>query len=245
VFNVSGKSIVIAGAGGGIGRAISVHLAGQGARLTLCDIDCDRLDATLVRVGSKAAHTIVDIRSESDCCVVMDKACSCYDTVDVVINAAGVLPIEYADSMDTAIFQDSLENNVTGAFLFSRAAKSSMTSGGSIIHIASVSSLVANTGYAAYSTSKAALSQLIKVLAREWAEENVRVNAIGPALIETPLTKDYLSDSTFYSNAIKAIPLGRLAKVEDLFGIIQLLSSSSGSFITGQTLYVDGGRTLV
>jgi len=245
LFNISGKSIVVAGAGGGIGSAISQRLSERGARLTLCDIDRNNLASVEAQIGAHHVSAVGDIRSESDCHSVMRQACDSFNGVDVVINCAGVLPIEPADSMDAAIMYHALEHNVIGAFTLSKSAKRAMDAGGTIVHIASVSSLVANSGYSAYSSSKAALSQMVKVLAREWAEEGVRVNAIGPALIETPLTKDYLADSEFYANAIKSIPLGRLATTDDLLGAVILLSSPAGSFITGQTIYVDGGRTLV
>jgi len=245
LFDIAGKSIVVAGAGGGIGSVISPRLSERGARLTLCDIDQKRLASVEADTGAGHVSTVGDIRSESDCHVFMQQACDRFNGVDAVINCAGVLPIEPADSMDATTLLNALEHNVIGAFVLSKSAKQVMDTGGTIIHIASVSSLVANYGYSAYSTSKAALSQMVKVLAREWAEEGVRVNAIGPALIETPLTQDYLADSEFYTNAINSIPLGRLATTDDLLGTILLLSSKAGSFITGQTIYVDGGRTLV
>jgi NAD(P)-dependent dehydrogenase (short-subunit alcohol dehydrogenase family) len=117
--------------------------------------------------------------------------------------------------------------------------------GGRIIHIASVSSNVANIDYAAYASSKAALSQLVRVMAREWATKNILVNAIGPALTETKLTRKYLSDQHFRQNAIGTIPMQRLGLPSDLFGPVIMLMSKAGAFITGQTIYVDGGRTTV
>ncbi len=245
LFDVSEKSIIVAGAGGGIGSVVATKYAERNALLTLCDINRQKLDAVTELVNRKSIRVTADIRSETECRAVMQAAIRDYQRVDVVVNAVGVLPIASANDMNTDVFRESLESNVTGAFILSKVAKEFMNTGGVIIHIASVSSFVANIGYSAYSASKAALSQLVKVLAREWAEEGVRVNAIGPALIETPLTRDFLADDKFLNNAIASIPLGRLAKPDDLFGTILLLSSSAGSFITGQTIYVDGGRTLV
>ena len=112
------------------------------------------------------------------------------------------------------------------------------------MHIASVSSQVANRNYAAYASSKAALAQLVRVLAREWAEHGIRVNALGPAMTETPLTKQHLANPEFEGQAVASIPMGRLGTPEDLFGAILLLIGPGGRFITGQILYVDGGRTL-
>ena len=116
---------------------------------------------------------------------------------------------------------------------------------GRIVHFASVSSLVANVNYAAYASSKAALSQLVRVLAREWAPSGVSINAIGPAMTETGMTAGYLSDPDFRKQALSAIPMGRFGTPEDLVGLLVLLLAPGGSFITGQTIFVDGGRTLV
>ena len=114
-----------------------------------------------------------------------------------------------------------------------------------MVHIASVSSLVANPNYAAYASSKAALSHLIRVLAREWAPRNIRVNALGPAMTETPLTAPHLADATFQAGALASIPMGRFGQPDDLLAAMLLLIGPGGRFITGQTIYVDGGRTLV
>jgi NAD(P)-dependent dehydrogenase (short-subunit alcohol dehydrogenase family) len=107
-----------------------------------------------------------------------------------------------------------------------------------------VSSLVANLDYAAYATSKAALSQLVRVLAREWAPRGITVNAIGPAMTETGMTQVLLSDRQFRAQALASIPMGRFGTPHDLIGMVVLLLARAGAFITGQTIYVDGGRTL-
>ncbi len=113
------------------------------------------------------------------------------------------------------------------------------------MHLASVSSFVANPGYAAYASSKGALAQLIRVLAREWAADRITVNGIGPALTETPLTHDYLGNPEFRSKAIEVIPMGRLGRPEDIVAMTLLLLAPGGAFVTGQIICVDGGRTLV
>ena len=176
----------------------------------------------------------------------MKHASRAYGPCDGVINAAGLLPIAAAGDMPAGEFQRCMDVNLNGAFFLSQAALPHMNSdGGSIIHIASVSSLVANLEYAAYASSKAGLAQLVRVLGREWADRNIRVNAIGPALTETPLTEKYLSVPRFREQAISAIPMGRLGLPGDLLATVLLLLAPGGSFITGQTIYVDGGRTLV
>jgi NAD(P)-dependent dehydrogenase (short-subunit alcohol dehydrogenase family) len=245
LFNVSDNTYLIAGAGGGLGNVMAKALAERGARLALFDID----EAALQRVGltiPDALIQVADINDQSDLSEMMQLTQSRFGTIDGAINAAGLLPMAAAATFDEAVFRQCIDVNLTAAFLFSKTVAEQMQdAGGRIVHIASVSSFVANPEYAAYASSKAGLAQMIRVLAREWAPKDILVNAIGPALTETPLTRDYLSDPGFRRNAISAIPMGRLGEADDLIGALLLLLSPAGSFITGQTIYVDGGRTLV
>ncbi len=245
LFDVSGRVHLIAGAGGGLGGAIAEALAGRGAELVLFDID----ETALQRVGAAIPNAVTRIADITDEAAVSDMVRLTEDRfgrIDGAINAAGVLPMAAAAAFDETIFRHCLDVNLTGAFLFSRSVARAMhDNGGRIVHIASVSSFVANAEYAAYASSKAALAQLVRVLAREWAPRNILINAIGPALTETALTQEYLSDPAFRENAVSAIPMGRLGTPEDLIGTVLLLLTPGGAFITGQTIYVDGGRTLV
>jgi NAD(P)-dependent dehydrogenase (short-subunit alcohol dehydrogenase family) len=246
LFQIAGRSIVIAGAASGLGRAMARALAARGARLMLADIAAAPL-ATLAReFGPDVATHVADITKESNAEAIMAQAKKNFGGVDGVVNTAGLLHIAPALTLDTARFKETLEVNVTAAFVLSRAAARAMQDkGGRIVHFASVSSVVANVNYAAYATSKAALSQLVRVLAREWSVSRITVNAIGPAMTATEMTDGYLSDATFRNQALASIPLGRLGTPEDLVGTLLLLLSPAGAFITGQTIYVDGGRTLV
>jgi NAD(P)-dependent dehydrogenase (short-subunit alcohol dehydrogenase family) len=245
LFNVSDNTYLIAGAGGGLGNVMAKALAERGARLALFDID----EAALQRVGTTipdALTQVADINDQSALSEMVQLTKNRFGTIDGAINAAGLLPMAAAATFDEAVFRQCIDVNLTAAFLFSKAVAEQMQdAGGRIVHIASVSSFVANPEYAAYASSKAGLAQMIRVLAREWAPKDILVNAIGPALTETPLTRDYLSDPGFRRNAISAIPMGRLGEADDLIGALLLLLSPAGSFITGQTIYVDGGRTLV
>lgn len=245
LFDVSGKTCLIAGAAGGLGSAMARALAERGASLALFDIDETRLK----QLGDQIPDALVGVADMNDQTALTKMAkltAERFGKIDGAINAAGVLPMAPATDFDEAVFRDCIDVNLTAAFLFSRTiARHMQDSGGRIVHIASVSSFVANPGYAAYAGSKAGLAQMVRVLAREWAPKNILVNAIGPALTETPLTHDYLSDPGFRANAISAIPMGRLGEADDLIGTLLLLLSQAGSFITGQTIYIDGGRTLV
>ena len=245
LFDVSGRTYLIAGAGGGLGSVMAGALHERGAKLVLFDTD----ETALERVGGvipDASTRVADMNDQAALYEMVRLAQDRFGKIDGAINAAGLLPMAAATSFDEAVFRECIDVNLTAAFLFSRTVAEEMQdSGGRIVHIASVSSFVANPEYAAYAGSKAGLAQMVRVLAREWAPKNILVNAIGPALTETPLTRDYLSDPGFRGNAIAAIPMGRLGQADDLIGTLLLLLSPGGSFITGQTIYVDGGRTLV
>ena len=245
LFDVRGKTYLIAGAGGGIGNVMTRALSNRGAKLVLFDID----QAALERVGKAVPDALIqvgDINDQESLSGLMQLIQDRFGRLDGAVNAAGLLPIAAASTFDEAVFRQCIDVNLTAAFLFSKTVAEHLDdSGGRIVHIASVSSFVSNAEYAAYASSKAGLAQLVRVLAREWAPKNILVNAIGPALTETPLTEDYLSDPTFRKNAVAAIPMGRLGEADDLTGTLLLLLSPGGSFITGQTIYVDGGRTLV
>lgn len=245
LFDVRDRVYLIAGAGGGLGGPISEALAKRGAKLVLFDIDEAALDRTGAAIP-KAVTQTADMNDETAISNLVRLAETRFGRLDGAINAAGTLPIAKAEEFDETTFRQCLDVNVTAAFLFSRCvAKAMAEHGGRIVHIASVSSYVANAQYAAYAPSKAALAQLVKVLAREWAPRNILVNAIGPALTETALTQGYLANPAFRANAVSVIPMGRLGQAEDLIGAVLLLLAPGGAFITGQTIYVDGGRTLV
>jgi NAD(P)-dependent dehydrogenase (short-subunit alcohol dehydrogenase family) len=223
LFNISGNTYLIAGAGGGLGNVMAKALAERGARLALFDID----EAALESIGTTipdALSRVADINDQSALSEMVQLTRDRFGTIDGAINAAGLLPMAAAATFDEAVFRQCIDVNLTAAFLFSKTVAEQMQdAGGRIVHIASVSSIVANPEYAAYASSKAGLAQMVRVLAREWAPQNILVNAIGPALTETPLTRDYLSDPGFRSNAISAIPMGRLGEADDLIGALLLL----------------------
>ena len=245
IFSITGKSILLAGAGGGLGGTLARALSARGARLTLSDMSAAPIVGLARDLGEGVVARAADITAEEEVDALIAHACQQFGRIDALVNAAGMLRISPALKLDVATFREALEVNLTGAFLLSRAAARAMPAGGRIVHLASVSSVVANPDYAAYAAPKAALSQLVRVLAREWAARNITVNAIGPAMAQTGMTEGYLANPAFRQQALAAIPLGRFATPEDLIGALILLLSPAGAFITGQTIHVDGGRTLV
>lgn len=246
-LDVTGRNFLATGAGGALGSAIVRALVERGAHVVITDIDGDKAASVVSTLDApgRAESDCLDIRDERAVDVAIDGVIDRYGRLDGVINAAGVFRLAPIPQLTTEDLRSSLECNFTGPFFLTKAAGRVLGSGGRILHIASVSSLVANPNYAAYASTKAALSQLVRVAARELAPKGIAVNAIGPALTETPLTSAHLTDDDFRKNATAQIPMGRLGEPEDIVPLALLLLAPGGSFITGQTIYADGGRTLV
>ncbi len=247
-FDVGGRRVLAAGAASGIGAALARALAERGARVLVADLDAEGARALAESLpGAGHAPFALDVQDEASCDAAAAAAQGADGRLDVLLNSVGIFRTAPALELSREDFEATIATNLTGAFLLSRAAGRVMApaGGGRIIHMASVSSQVVNPDYAAYAASKAGLSHLIRVLALEWAAQGVTVNAIGPAVVLTPLVEDFLKKTGKYDYQMSRIPMGRFASADDLVGPVMLLASEAGSFITGQTLYVDGGRTLV
>jgi NAD(P)-dependent dehydrogenase (short-subunit alcohol dehydrogenase family) len=249
LFNLDQFVIVIAGAAGGLGAPLAHALAGRGARIVAADIDKQRsqkLADALAREGAEAAASELDVLSSVSCGAVIDLALEKWGRVDGALNASGIFRGAPAIKLPDHDWEQTIDINLTGAFRFARAAGRAMVEQkrGSIVTIASVSSAVANPEYAAYAASKAGVAHFTRVLAVEWAADGVRVNAVGPAVIPTPLASPIVNQLDRRSTALSRIPMGRFGTPADLFGAIIFLLSPAASFVTGQILYVDGGRTL-
>lgn len=248
LFDIRGKTVLIAGGARGLGAALAEWLAAQGAAIVIGDMLTDEAAEVMERLpGGGHATCPLDVTSEASVDAAVAFARDRAGRLDAVINSAGIARFAPAIAQPLEDFERSVAVNLTGAFLLSRSAARVMIpqGGGRIVHLASVSSRVSNPNYAAYSSSKAGLSQLVKVLAVEWSRQAVNVNAIGPAVTRTPLSEAaLLSDPAMSERALAQIPMGRFGEPGDLLGTALLLLSPAGGFITGQTIFVDGGRTL-
>lgn len=249
LFDVAEKVVFVAGGARGLGRTLSHELAVRGAHLVIADRLRDEGEAVAEQLpGHGHGFQLLDLTDPAGVEDAITTTRSRFGRVDVVLNSAGIANIAPALELTVEDFDKTMAVNVTGAFALSRAAARVMQAQdeGRIIHLASVSSRVVNPSYAAYSSSKAALSQLVKILALEWAGQGITVNAIGPAMTPTPLTeRQLLADEDSRERALSKIPMGRFGTPEDLLGATLLLASAAGAFITGQTIFVDGGRTLI
>lgn len=244
------RTALITGAASGIGLAVARHLAAEGAgRLVLTDIDAE----ALARVDLPCTLDLLpgDVRDEA----FWDDAAAYLGELDHAVVNAGVAGASPIAGHDFAEWRRVLSVNLDGAFLTLRSAMRAMEArGGSIVAVASAAGIKAEPGVAAYGAAKAALIHLVKVAAREGAAQNIRVNAIAPAGVETPVwdaipmfaarAAEIGRDAAFAEMAKLATPLGRYAKPEEIAAQIGFLLSDAAAFITGATLLSDGGYTL-
>ncbi|HWB44535.1 MAG TPA: SDR family oxidoreductase [Hyphomicrobiaceae bacterium] len=251
IFSVDGEVILVAGGAGGLGLPIAGALAKRGAKILIADIDSmraakaaqDLADAHKADVRGCA----LDVTNAQSCAAAVNMAVSVWGRLDGLVNATGVYRVAAALDLDDESWDATIDINLTGAFRLARAAGRVMVGqrGGRIVTLASVSSAVANPRYAAYAASKAGVAHLTRVLAVEWASAGVTVNAIGPAATPTPLAQPIFDDQKQREAALAQIPMGRFGTPDDLVGATIFLLSPAGGFVTGQILFVDGGRTIV
>lgn len=250
LFSIDGTAILVAGGAGGLGAPIAAALAQRGAKVLIADIDAQRAEKTASELT--AAHKAdvracaLEVVSAQSCAAAVALAMSAWGRLDGMLNASGIYRVASALDFDDDSWNRTIEINLTGAFRLARAAGRVMVAQGSgrIITLASVSSAVANPRYAAYAASKAGVAHLTRVLAVEWASKGVTVNAIGPAAIPTPLAQPIFDNEKQRAAALARIPMGRFGTPEDLVGAAIFLLSPAAAFVTGQILFVDGGRTI-
>jgi NAD(P)-dependent dehydrogenase (short-subunit alcohol dehydrogenase family) len=246
-FDLTGKTAIVTGSGRGLGRRIAEGLAAAGANLVVCARSEDEAlrCAASIRESGGSAHAVrADVTDDESCAAVVDCAVSVFGGVHVLVNNAGIELLEAAERLPADIWQRTLATNLQGAATCARLAAEQMdrAGGGSIINISSIASTVAMPRALAYGASKAALNQLTRVLALEWAPRGIRVNAVAPGYMENEMRGGFTTDI----ETVRAVtPLGRRGRAEELVGPVVFLASEASSYVTGAVLFVDGGTTAV
>ena len=245
---LANKVALVTGGGRGIGRAISLELAARGATVIVnynrSGAAADEVVARIEAKGGAAISLRADV-SDADQVASMFKAIATdYKSIDILVNNAGVTRDNVIMMMKPTDFDAVIETNLRSCWLCCKSAARTMMRkrSGSIVNITSVVGIAGNGGQTNYAASKAGIIGLTKSLAKELAARGVRVNAVAPGFVETDMTAD-LADE-IKSRAIEAIPLGRMGATEDIARAVAFLASDDASYITGQTLVVDGGMVM-
>lgn len=239
---LDGRTAIVTGGGGGIGRASAVALARCGARVVVAGRTSETLDQTLAAVeqaGGEGVAVIADVREASDIERVLDTAGAC----DALVTCAGVQLRKPALEIAEREWEELLAVNLTGVFLSCQRAARRMreAGGGAIVNVTSLTERIGLPNLAAYGASKGGVGQLTRALAVELAPHGVRVNAVAPGRVETRMTEDVFAREEVRSSFLARIPLARAGHPEEIGAAIAFLVSPAASYVTGETLVVDGG----
>ncbi len=242
----AGKVVLITGAASGIGRASAERLAHEGASLFLVDLAKEGLDETLKRcttAGAEADSASCDVANEDQ---VNDAVARCIDRfgrLDVLVNVAGILLLAHTHETTASQWQKILDVNLTGTFLFCKAALPHLlASGGNIVNTSSTSALAGMPYGAAYGASKGGVLALTRALAVEYGGRGVRVNALCPGSIKTPMgSGSHLPEDVNWELLKRAMPLDKPRDPEVVASVVALLASEDGAHINGESIRMDGG----
>lgn len=250
LFDLSGKVAVITGGSKGIGKDIAAMLAGNGADVVIIARNQRELEEAAAEIRAASGRKVLPISSDltdvSAIPHVVEQIVSEFGQIDILVNNAGINIPKPALEVTEQDWDTVMDLNLKSVFFLSQAVGRHMIErrSGKIINMSSQMAFVGYYKRSAYSSSKGGVTQLTKALAIEWSSYQINVNAVAPTFIETPLTRPMLEDEQFKQDVLSRIPLGRLAKTEDLFGAVLYLASSASDMVTGQTLVVDGGWTV-
>jgi glucose 1-dehydrogenase len=255
---LKGANVLITGGSSGIGQAIAVRFAQYGANVAINylrdpgearDTE-DRVEACVRQVRQEGVRDVLvrgDVSQEDDVVRMVGEAVERLGGLDVLVNNAGIQISRSSDELSSADFDRVLAVNLRGAFLCAREAiRHFLAEGkpGSIINVSSVHQTIPKPGYLGYSASKGGMQNLTRTLALEYASRGIRVNGIGPGATVTPINRAWIDDPVKRAQVEEHIPMRRAGTADEMGAVAAFLASDDAAYITGQTLYVDGGLTL-
>ncbi|MGR8948384.1 MAG: SDR family NAD(P)-dependent oxidoreductase [Gammaproteobacteria bacterium] len=252
-FGLEGKVVIVTGAGRGIGRVIAREAFESGAKIAIGSRSTDEL-ATLTQeieaAGGQCMHHKLDVVDVSSIQAFMDAVIAHYGRIDVLVNNAGYNKLKPIIDYDEELYDQIVDANLKNVFFCCQIAARQMIhqgDGGAIVNITSQAGVVGAPDRGPYSGAKAGVNNLTRTMAAEWAEHGIRVNAVAPTVTRSPLAEQALKDSESFREAIKSKILlgGDVAEPEEISAPVIFLASQAASMVTGHTLVVDGGWTIV
>jgi len=243
------KHVLVTGASSGIGQAIALRFAREGCNVAI-NYRSDRKGAEqTLKSARQGRHVIIqaDVSREEDVTRMFAEALAAFSRLDILINNAGMQKPSLSEDLDAADFDRVLAVNLRGPFLCSREAIRHFLSrpgGGVILNNSSVHQVIPKPKYLSYSITKGGLGNLTRTLALEYAGRGIRVNAVGPGAVVTPINNAWIHDPKAQAEVEGHIPMGRAASAAEIASVFAFLASDEASYITGQTLYACGGLTL-
>lgn len=246
-IDLTGRTAIVTGAAQGLGLATARMLHAAGANVVInhfpdtAGTQAAQAAEAVRALGSRAIAFPADVRSDSDCQAMVARAIGEFGGLDILINNAGILRDRTLKKMTAEDWQDVIDTNLTGVFRMCKAAADPMREGGRIVNLASISAVLGFFGQANYAAAKAGVIGMTKVLSRELARRNITVNAVAPGVVLTDMGKSI--PETARQQMLGQIPLGRFGEPDDIAAAILFLCSGLASYMTGQTLHVNGGWT--
>lgn len=244
-IDLSGKTALVTGGGQGLGAATAGLLREAGADVVVnfladpAGINRQRAEDTVAGWGEHGAAIEADVRDPQAVKLMIDQTVARFGRLDIVVNNAGILRDRTAKNMQFAEWQAVIDANLTGVFNVCQAAIGPLSDGGRIVSMSSVSAVLGIYGQANYAAAKAGIIGLTKVLSRELAKRRITVNAVAPGVVETGMGLTIPEE--FRGAMLAAVPLGRFADPREIAGVILFLCSDLASYVTGQTIHVNGG----
>lgn len=242
-----GKVVIVTGGAQGIGRACVEAFVAEGGAVVIADLDAEQGQALVAEIGAKGgkAHFVrTDVGDARDAGALVDATLEWGGRLDVLVNNAGIIKTADFLELAEADFDRVLRVNLKGPFLVGQAAARAMVAcgGGAIVNMSSANAVLAIPNQVPYVVSKGGLNQLTKVMALALADKNIRVNAVGPGSIMTDILKVVMTNDEARRRILSRTPLGRTGEPAEVARLVLFLASDEASYITGQCVYIDGGR---
>lgn len=246
----AGKVAVVTGAAQGIGRACAERLLADGAKVVIADVNKEGLDKTAAEIGT--AETVLAVETDVSVVAAVDalvaEAVAHFGSLDIMVNNAGIAPILDWLDVTEEIYDRTMNVNLKGAFFGTQAAARQMIAqgqGGVIVNMSSINSGLANPSVATYAISKGGMNQVTSTAAVAFAEHGIRVVGVGPGTIMTEMIKGAFISDAGNQAILSRTPLGRYGEPSEIASVVSFLASDDASYITGETIYPDGGRRVL